>query len=411
MGAPALTRNLGYPRVSAGKRPAGGSSAPCSGRRVRLAAEPDLLADDDRATARDVLDSRHHQRQAVDPDRHSDSRLLAQDCSESIVVHEHLDGDPTLRLPRRECIQACPERAWMTSPMRTSTRNWAQSAKEGRGTGGTRRTMRTRRSNLPKRGIREVCRAAGSVSLPCAIGRPTRGLVFARDRRGIGSREIRGLAGVPCAVDRPGRDGLRPHRRVSLVQRRDDRSRGHVGYYSLAYPAFAGGPLSLLGLPSGIVVLQALQALVMSTVAIPVYVWGRRLMSPSMALVAAGLCVLAPAMAYSGLIMSESLYYPLAGGARRARLRRRAADQFRLALLTASVTLAAAVRLQALVLVPTFAVALVLDACMARDRRRIRLFSAVLAGAVDPHRRGRDCEGWGFILERGLRGVRDRRSR
>ncbi len=157
----------------------------------------------------------------------------------------------------------------------------------------------------------------------------------------------------------------------------------HVGYYSLAYPALVGGPLSLFGLPSGLVVLKALQALVMSAVAIPVYVWGRRLMSPSMALVAAGLCVLVPAMAYSGLIMSESLYYPLVTAALVALgFAVERPTTFRLALLAGLVTLAAAVRLQALVLVPTFAVALVLDACMARDVRRIRLFSAITAGAV-----------------------------
>ena len=46
--------------------------------------------------------------------------------------------------------------------------------------------------------------------------------------------------------------------------------------YSFLYPALVGGPLSLSDLTLGIELLQALQAVAMSTTAAVVYFWGRR---------------------------------------------------------------------------------------------------------------------------------------
>lgn len=152
-----------------------------------------------------------------------------------------------------------------------------------------------------------------------------------------------------------------------------------VGYYSLVYPALVGAPLSLGDMATGIVVLQGVQAVAMSAVAVPVFLLGRRLMGDRWALAAAALSVLPPALAYSGLIMSESLYYPLVAVALLALAR--AVQQptlFRLGLVFASITLAAAVRLQALVLLPTFATALVLDAFLARDSRALRRYLVAL---------------------------------
>lgn len=159
-----------------------------------------------------------------------------------------------------------------------------------------------------------------------------------------------------------------------------------VGYYSLVYPALVGAPLSLGDTASGIVVLQALQAVAMSAVAVPVFLWGRELMGDRWALAAAALSVLPPALAYSGLIMSEALYYPMVAVALLA-LARAVQQQslFRLGWMLATITLAAAVRLQALVLLPAFATALVLDAFLARDRRAFRrylLVFATVAGVV-----------------------------
>ena len=160
-----------------------------------------------------------------------------------------------------------------------------------------------------------------------------------------------------------------------------------VGYYSLVYPALAGGPLSLGSTASGIVALQATQALAMSLVAVPVFLWGRRLAGTGPGLAAAILSVLPPALAYSGLIMSEAAYYPAVALA--LLLLARAVEHptlFRLGVMLAAVTFAAAIRLQALVLLPAFPTALLLDALVARDarllRRRAALMAAVSLGAA-----------------------------
>ncbi len=98
---------------------------------------------------------------------------------------------------------------------------------------------------------------------------------------------------------------------------------------------------------------------------------------------AATLSVLSPALSYSGLIMSEALYYPLVACALFALARAvQEPGLFRLGLMLAAVTVAAAVRLQALVLLPTFATALGLNAVLGRDRRALRQALLVLAGAA-----------------------------
>lgn len=154
-----------------------------------------------------------------------------------------------------------------------------------------------------------------------------------------------------------------------------------IGYYSLLYPALTGGPLSLGSTATGIVVLQAVQAVVMSLVAIPVFLWGRRLAGAGLGLVAAALSVLLPALAYSGLIMSEAAFYPAAAVALLLLARAvREPTLFHLGTLLAAVTLAASIRLQALVLLPAFLLALLLDAVLARDTRSLsRRGAAVLA--------------------------------
>jgi hypothetical protein len=86
---------------------------------------------------------------------------------------------------------------------------------------------------------------------------------------------------------------------------------GVTGGYSLFYPAVLGVPLSLLGPSSGLAVAQVVQALAMSSVALIVFAWGRRVVAEMWALVAAALAVCIPGLAYSGLLMTETLFYPL----------------------------------------------------------------------------------------------------
>jgi hypothetical protein len=85
-----------------------------------------------------------------------------------------------------------------------------------------------------------------------------------------------------------------------------------VPYYSFLYPLFVG--LAQLGTSAatGLTVAQVAQALVMSATAIPVFFCARPLTGARLALFAATLTVLIPGLAYSALLMSEALFYPVA---------------------------------------------------------------------------------------------------
>lgn len=78
--------------------------------------------------------------------------------------------------------------------------------------------------------------------------------------------------------------------------------------YSLLYPLVAGLPLVVGGLAT----LQVVQALVMSLAGVPVFLYGRRVMPPGYALIAAALTLASPLLLYAGFVMTEVLFYPLA---------------------------------------------------------------------------------------------------
>jgi len=88
--------------------------------------------------------------------------------------------------------------------------------------------------------------------------------------------------------------------------------RGQGVGYGVLYPMLAGLPLAVGDLTQGYAWLKLFQALVMSLAAVPVFFYGRRLMSPSYALVAAALTLASPLLLYSGFVMTEVLFYPLA---------------------------------------------------------------------------------------------------
>jgi hypothetical protein len=148
---------------------------------------------------------------------------------------------------------------------------------------------------------------------------------------------------------------------------------GPTPYYSLLTPALVGFPLSAFGLRTGLDVLQGLQAFVMSLAAVPVYLWARSLVSARWALVAAVLTVAVPGLTYSGLMMSEVLFYPLlvvaawAGAEAIARPSRRTQ-----LLLVVAVLAVCATRVQAIVLLPALATAALLDAWLARSWAGLR---------------------------------------
>jgi hypothetical protein len=147
--------------------------------------------------------------------------------------------------------------------------------------------------------------------------------------------------------------------------------RGQGAGYGLLYPVFGGLPLVLGSLTS----LKLLQAFVMSLAAVPVFLYGRRLMSPAYALLAATLTLASPLLLYSGFVMTEVLFYPLAALTLLAITRAVETGGVRdqvvaLALIAAAV----ATRTQAVVFVAILAAAALLDSALARDRSRLRSF-------------------------------------
>jgi hypothetical protein len=155
---------------------------------------------------------------------------------------------------------------------------------------------------------------------------------------------------------------------------------GATPYYSAVVPAVVGLPLSMRDLVLGYSVLKVVQALVMSLAAVPVYLWGRSLLSRSWALAAAALTLALPGLAYSGLVMSEVVFYPvLAAAAWAMAAALESPTRTRQGLFVAALGLAAATRIQAVILVPAFVLAVALDAALARSRARLRAFVPALA--------------------------------
>ena len=154
--------------------------------------------------------------------------------------------------------------------------------------------------------------------------------------------------------------------------------------YGVLYPALVGGPLSVAGLERGYDALKVLQPIVMSLTAVPAFLWARRLATPWWALLAAALTLAAPGLLYSGLVMSEVVFYPvlvLAAWAIAAALEE--PSRGRQALLVGAVMLAVATRLQALVLPLVVVTAAGLYALAMRDARRfLRLWPAYVAFVV-----------------------------
>ena len=149
---------------------------------------------------------------------------------------------------------------------------------------------------------------------------------------------------------------------------------GHpAAYLSLFYPMFVGLPLSLSDVHLGYDLAKVLQAAAMSLAAVPIYLWARSLMPQAYALLAAGLTLALPGLAFSGFLMTETLFYPvfvLAAWAMAATLLRPTLrNQL---LLLGALALAVGTRLQAVVLVPGFLLAVVLLLVVERRRGLVR---------------------------------------
>ena len=153
-----------------------------------------------------------------------------------------------------------------------------------------------------------------------------------------------------------------------------------VPYYSVLYPLLVGIPFLAGDLADGVTGVQLLQAFLMSATAIPVFFWARPLAGARWALVAAGLAVLIPGLVYSGLLMSEALYYPVATLAVWALgCCLRDPTLTRQALLLGAIGLALATRLQAVGFVPVVLLALGLLAAGERSWAPFRRLWPTLA--------------------------------
>lgn len=160
---------------------------------------------------------------------------------------------------------------------------------------------------------------------------------------------------------------------------------GHgADFLSLVYPIVAGAPLSLFAAEHGYIALKAVQAVLASLTAVPVYLWGRSLMAPRWALAAAALTLAVPGLAYTGFVMTEIVFYCLvvlcAWTAARALARPTLDAQ---ALAVGTLLLAMLTRFQAIVLAPAFVLALLLKLVFERaSLARVRAFAPSLAGLV-----------------------------
>ncbi|HEY8644773.1 MAG TPA: hypothetical protein VIL77_02725 [Gaiellaceae bacterium] len=162
---------------------------------------------------------------------------------------------------------------------------------------------------------------------------------------------------------------------------------GDAGY-GLLYPLLAGLPLSTGSISVGYASLKLLQALVVSLAAVPVFLYAQQVMPRLHALLAAALTVCSPLLLYSGLVMTEVLFYPLAAVALLAVAHAVATATIRRqAVALILIFLAIATRAQAVVFLAIFVTAILLDAALTRDRARIRAFwptwsVVVVAGAA-----------------------------
>lgn len=153
-----------------------------------------------------------------------------------------------------------------------------------------------------------------------------------------------------------------------------------IGFLSLVHPALVGPPLLLGNVGVAYALLKAVQAVVISLTAIPVFLWARRLVRPPWALAAAALTLALPGLGYAGVIMSEVTFVPLMTLAAYAMAAAVARPTLRnQALVFGAIALCLATRLQAFILLPAFATAIVLKALFDRRfRKPLREFAPSL---------------------------------
>jgi hypothetical protein len=130
---------------------------------------------------------------------------------------------------------------------------------------------------------------------------------------------------------------------------------------SVGYPALIAPAWLAQSVETSYEVARAINVLAMVLAAVPVYLWGRRMMSPAYAALASALVLVMPSLIYTGMLMTENAFfiafvattYAMALTLERPTLLRQA-------FVLVGIAVTCLVRVQALVLVPIYAAALAL---------------------------------------------------
>jgi len=157
-----------------------------------------------------------------------------------------------------------------------------------------------------------------------------------------------------------------------------------AGGYGVVYPVLISPAFGLFdAVPTAYAAAKAINALVMSLAAVPAYALARRVLAPGPSLVAALLTVAVPSLVYTGMLMTENLFYPVfltLALALVAVLER--PTTLRVALLLAAILLGLLTRVQVLALLPAVATAPVLLVVLGRRGLRGLVPFRLLYGAL-----------------------------
>jgi hypothetical protein len=132
-------------------------------------------------------------------------------------------------------------------------------------------------------------------------------------------------------------------------------------FNSLAYPALISPAWLIEPVETAYEIARVINVVLMVLAAVPVYLWGKRLMGPGYALVAAVLVLMMPALTYTGMLMTENAFFPaVVTACFLIALTLERPTVLHQALALAAIGVASAIRFQGLVLLVVLATALAL---------------------------------------------------
>ena len=160
--------------------------------------------------------------------------------------------------------------------------------------------------------------------------------------------------------------------------------------YGIVYPALISPAYAIFdSLTEAYAAVKTLNALVMSLAAIPAFLLARRVVGPGLSLLSAVLAVSLPSLVYTGSVMTENVFYPVfLTAALLVTLVLERPTTTRLVVLLIVLGVAAATRVQAVVLVPALLTAPLLLALLRREELRVALrpfrwlYAVVLGGGA-----------------------------